>query len=141
MNQKEQIEALNFVKNDLLDISESPNTSDLCRMYANRSIARINDLISAPTAPHPEASDREIAERIIRKARARNGKSVQEVIKELATIRADERRKAVETIRARAYEGKSLTNYGADQYNDALGDAETAILDETPIYPLSKEPL
>jgi hypothetical protein len=49
----------------------------------------------------------------------------------IATIRADERRNAAEKIRALAYEGKGMTSYGADQYNEALGDAETAILGET----------
>lgn len=41
-----------------------------------------------------------------------------------------ERERCIIKIRSLAYEGKGMTNYGANKYNEALGDAEDAILSD-----------
>lgn len=41
-----------------------------------------------------------------------------------------ERERCIIKIRSLAYEGKGMTNYGANKYNEALGYAEDAILSD-----------
>jgi len=43
----------------------------------------------------------------------------------------DEKKEIVKNIQELAYKGKGMTNYGADQYNEALVDAEVVIIGDT----------
>jgi len=101
MNQKEQIKQVQEMVENAIDsirkeyhMGFETHDQNNIRVWLS-SAHRL--LSAALTTPHPEASDREIAEHFVALVQAKRGyesQSEDELTDEISTIRADERRKA-----------------------------------------------